>query len=84
MHQSGWQKLIAGRTTDKEFHKLSQNETETYHRVSARCLGVDATDRKPLSSWVSKNIKSYSCQDNIFGIKNLFHAIKFVLNTLIT
>lgn len=85
MHLCGWQKLIAGRTTDKELHKLSQNETETYHRVLARCLGVNAADIKPLSSWVSKNTKkSYGARIIFLVSKYIFHAITFVLNILIT
>lgn len=79
MYQCGWQKLIAGRTTDKELHKRSQNETETCHRVLARRLGVNAADIKPLISWVSNNTKkSYSAKiiflvsNTIFMLLSLF------------
>lgn len=75
VYQSGWQKLIAGRTTDKELHKWSQNETETYHMVSARRLGVIAADIKPLSSWVSKEYtKSHSARI-MFLVSNIFFML---------
>lgn len=74
VHQPGWQKQIAERTTDKELYKLSQSETETYHRVSARRLEVNAADLKPPSFWVSKNIYSYST-GIIFLVSNIFFML---------
>lgn len=63
----------------KELHKLSQNETEIYHRVPERRLRVNAADTKPLRSRVSKNTKkSYSARitflvsDVFFMLLSLF------------